>query len=609
MELLIQTLQLGNDEQISTELVNFFTQYGNTTILHDSLPLKQKLVDNLFRVLRDLQKIQLYATTLQVLRILTRDNSTVDTLFANDRIETLLHLAMLVGEDEAFMTENSQSFDAKIVVEAQKCLSNLIALSPTIRRTCSNNCCIDGIMLRLRMHPDPNLPYEVKYFDMLMLFFLTAYCAELRPKIRDDYHGLIYLMEAIDLLLKNNAEYLAENMPYKNKRRSKGSRRGKRNNNNSNAQSSNTGGGNVETNKNVDDINETMSDLRLDDTLVAYCLDDWEVNLSIQVIKVLFNLTMNIDSNTMNEFEEAHFFRLVSILHDLLLCDTKNEDRKEDLQSHIVNLLTNMPPQSYEELLSKIAELGKPENPEHEYMEMNLEVIAALLDFLRIRLDDADKSNALERLAPILQCLIRACDAHPIIRKYVRYQILPPLKDVQNRPEQGNTMRNKLVRLMTSTNVNLKHLSAHFLFILCKGNVGRLIKYTGYGNAAGLLASLGLMKTDSKMLNYSSDSEESETEEYSSNVDKINPIVGCVQEEEGPNPLSNMTEEQKEYEANRLVNAIDQLQRSGIIQPCRIGDDGRPQPVEHVLQLQEEYQRNNHSSNKKQQQHSDSDSD
>lgn len=136
---------------------------------------------------------------------------------------------------------------------------------------------------------------------MLMLFFLTAYCAELRPKIRDDYHGLIYLMEAIDLLLKNNAEYLAENMPYKNKRRSKGSRRGKRNNNNSNAQSSNTGGGNVETNKNVDDINETMSDLRLDDTLVAYCLDDWEVNLSIQVIKVLFNLTMNIDSNTMNE--------------------------------------------------------------------------------------------------------------------------------------------------------------------------------------------------------------------------------------------------------------------------------------------------------------------
>lgn len=47
-----------------------------------------------------------------------------------------------------------------------------------------------------------------------------------------------------------------------------------------------------------------------------------------------------------------------------------------------------MPPQSYEELLSKIAELGKPENPEHEYLEMNLEVVASLLDFLKKRLDN-----------------------------------------------------------------------------------------------------------------------------------------------------------------------------------------------------------------------------
>lgn len=103
----------------------------------------------------------------------------------------------------------------------------------------------------------------------------------------------------------------------------------------------------------------------------------------------------------------------------------------------------------------------------------------------------------------------------------MRYQILPPLKDVQHRPEVGNTMRNKLVRLMTSPNVNLKHLVAHFLFILCKGNASRLIKYTGYGNAAGLLASLGLMKTDSKLLDYSSDSEDSETEEYTSNIEKL----------------------------------------------------------------------------------------
>lgn len=45
--------------------------------------------------------------------------------------------------------------------------------------------------------------------------------------------------------------------------------------------------------------------------------------------------------------------------------------------------------------------------------------------------------------------------------------------------------------------------------------VDRLIKYTGYGNAAGLLASRGLMLGGSKpTIDYSSDSEDSDTEEY-----------------------------------------------------------------------------------------------
>lgn len=40
----------------------------------------------------------------------------------------------------------------------------------------------------------------------------------------------------------------------------------------------------------------------------------------------------------------------------------------------------------------------------------------------------------------------------------------------------------------------------------------------------------------------------------------INPVTGSY-EAPRPNPLENMTEEQKEYEAVKLVNMIDQLQR------------------------------------------------
>ena len=88
---------------------------------------------------------------------------------------------------------------------------------------------------------------------------------------------------------------------------------------------------------------------------------------------------------------------------------------------------------------------------------------------------------------------------------------------------------------------------------------------------------------------YSSDSEDSGTEEYKqvehrylfnkiSNLqvffdiniydfnypfgwgDSINPVTGSY-EPQRPNPLEHMTEEQKEYEAVKLVNMIDQLQR------------------------------------------------
>lgn len=36
-----------------------------------------------------------------------------------------------------------------------------------------------------------------------------------------------------------------------------------------------------------------------------------------------------------------------------------------------------------------------------------------------------------------------------------------------------------------------------------------------------------------------------------------------------------------------LVELMDSLTTWGAIQPCRVGPDGKPQPIRHVLQLQE----------------------
>lgn len=44
-------------------------------------------------------------------------------------------------------------------------------------------------------------------------------------------------------------------------------------------------------------------------------------------------------------------------------------------------------------------------------------------------------------------------------------------------------------------------------------------------------------------------------------IPSINPITGAVEEEQ-PNPMEGMTEEEKEYEAMKLVDMFDKLSRS-----------------------------------------------
>lgn len=46
-----------------------------------------------------------------------------------------------------------------------------------------------------------------------------------------------------------------------------------------------------------------------------------------------------------------------------------------------------------------------------------------------------------------------------------------------------------------------------------------------------------------------------------------------------------MTEEQKEYEAMKLANAMSKLMDEGVFTPGTIGEDGRVRAVSHVNEL------------------------
>jgi len=311
-------------------------------------------------------------------------------------------------------------------------------------------------------------------------------------------------------------------------------------------------------------------------------LNDQTAQLCCEAFKIIFNLLLATDQPENAAEEQQH--RLMEIIRQILCLKSTSLEKQEELKSHAINLLTSINSDCYDELTPECDAVDS----EDCFSGHDMSSVLSLIEFMDKYLD---KPAAVlkEGLMPTLSVLIEYSSNVRIIRKFLRCRILPPLRDVTHRPEEGNELRNKLCRLMTCTITQVEFLVAEFLFVLCKENVRRLIKYTGYGNAAGLLAHRGLMMnspSNPTSGGYSSDSEDSETEEYKQLESEINPVTGSY-EPPRPNPLENMTEEQKEYEAVKLVNMIDRLQKKGIIQPARIGEDGRPHAVEHILELQE----------------------
>lgn len=66
--------------------------------------------------------------------------------------------------------------------------------------------------------------------------------------------------------------------------------------------------------------------------------------------------------------------------------------------------------------------------------------------------------------------LVKCVRSNNVERRYIRSVIWPPLRDVQNRPEVGNELRNQLCRLLTTPATQVRDLTAELLFVICKEN-------------------------------------------------------------------------------------------------------------------------------------------
>ena len=335
-------------------------------------------------------------------------------------------------------------------------------------------------------------------------------------------------------------------------------------------------------------------------------LDEEDCTIICEILKVVFNLTVDSKAE-----ETRDLTLLASTLNRILRVKINNFDQKLKVVNNCINVITNMESKvdAFKALVEP-SDILLPAEPDMIYEGIVVNTIQSFLDFLTHKIDNTLPGSTLkEDITPCLSVLWNISRSLRLVRKFLKSVILPPLtaRDIkvgdgktvlvkkrspyfilflfffQDKPEDGNTLKAKLVSLLTNTNGDISTMVAELLYVLCKENVGRLIKHTGYGNAAGLLARRGLMAGGKGVGDFSED-EESDTEEYLRERHKINPVIGCV-EEPVVSPLEGMSEEQKEYEAMQLVNLMDKMQRTGLISPCRVGEDGRPEAVEHVMQL------------------------
>uniref|UniRef100_A0A3Q0SCY5 Synembryn n=1 Tax=Amphilophus citrinellus TaxID=61819 RepID=A0A3Q0SCY5_AMPCI len=292
----------------------------------------------------------------------------------------------------------------------------------------------------------------------------------------------------------------------------------------------------------------------------------------IEILKTLFNITHMFHRQEPDEEDAALYRHLAAVLRHCLLLSCDGEDTLEELQGHTVNVLSALPLTCLDVLVSVPVDQAS-----HKCEGVNMDCVHKLLLFMDRRLNRGLKLK--EKLTPVLNLLTESSRVHRETRCYLRQKILPPLRDVAIRPEQDSALRGQLVRLMTHVDTDVKDCAAELLFVLCKENVSRFVKYTGYGNAAGLLAARGLLNgrrnpSDSQ---YSSDSD-SDTEEYREAKARINLVTGRVEAEQ-PDPMEGMTDEEKEEEARHLMSMINRLSREQIIQPMGVTAEGRLAPL------------------------------
>lgn len=269
----------------------------------------------IFGILEDQRLSHLHTQCLNTVRILTRDEFSLQTNYIEQEVNVLLKLARIEAsalklpatpdelkqqEKEQADTQQEPSKDqSEVIAEALKCLCNLVYQSSDCRRQCLRQHCLDAILKRVAS--SMRHPSTLEFYDMKLLFLLTALEPAARSRLQIDLNGLTYMTKWLDDKLGEDAAAGSEE----------------------------------------------------------------QLNIICELLKVMFNVTSAPDKSP-NEYE-IQSLHLTGVLRELLLrFGDMSTDKERAVVTHAINLLTNISGSCLTELTLRCSNAEEQRDREEE---------------------------------------------------------------------------------------------------------------------------------------------------------------------------------------------------------------------------------------------------
>lgn len=182
-------------------------------------------------------------------------------------------------------------------------------------------------------------------------------------------------------------------------------------------------------------------------------------------------------------------------------------------------------------------------------------------------LDNAVRTYTEEQLetlaTPLVTLLRKVFEFAPMhVRPHMQTALLPSNSERSQPLGQSNTLASRLLRLSNSAVApSLRESIASLLFELSDKDATSFVRNVGYGFASGFLMTHDLPVPATATEGWSTGASGGDLGEKLTNVDgkEVNPVTGQIREMEPEASGEEMTEEEKEREAERLFVLFERL--------------------------------------------------